>query len=238
MPKERKSPQEKKQLEYTRDYFSCGESVHGSRKTWPRKKAFTNREYRRKSDELLSQAKPGISGDDADIVAGEITATHLRKSVSRKRLQKWPPITVGEKVKIKLQKRKETFARRANKRHGYEAAIESALNTLSSLEGAQLMEVLRRITTILQGGSSVERMRQYSTPGPLNRAIFFMECVLRGDARYIQTLRKNPGLRKSYQLWQEKAGSAFAKLYRPQIRKREQKPAIEKKIKAILRQSR
>jgi len=48
MAKEQKSPQRKKQLEYTRDYISCGESVHGSRKTWALKKAFINREYRRK----------------------------------------------------------------------------------------------------------------------------------------------------------------------------------------------
>ncbi len=43
----RRTPQEKKQDEYTKDHFAYSGSVHAFRKTWPRKKARANRAYRR-----------------------------------------------------------------------------------------------------------------------------------------------------------------------------------------------
>ena len=49
----RKSPQEKKELEYTKDHFTFGwNSSRAFPKTWKRKKTNLNREYRRKSGEL------------------------------------------------------------------------------------------------------------------------------------------------------------------------------------------
>lgn len=88
MGNKRKSPQEKKQLEFTRDHFSGGyNSARGFSKGWRRKKARVNREYQRKSDELLAPIKPGLEADDAEMISGELTTAHFQKSVSRKRLR-------------------------------------------------------------------------------------------------------------------------------------------------------
>ena len=107
MAKERKSPQQKKELEQTKDHFTPGwQSSRLFPKTWKRKKTRVNREYRRKSEELLAPAKPGIAADDLELIADDLTAARFQKSVSRTRLHKIGTITVGEKVKRKLERRK------------------------------------------------------------------------------------------------------------------------------------
>ena len=97
MTRERRSPQEKKQLEYTRDHFTFAEHVHAFRKQWPLKKALSNRKYRRKSDELLAPAKTGMSVDDAELTSGDVTSARVMKLVRRERLHKSGTVTVGER---------------------------------------------------------------------------------------------------------------------------------------------
>ena len=82
MGKERKSPQQKKALRYSKDHFTFSESPHAFPKQWKRKKTHANRKYHRKSDELLVQAKPEISAEDADLIVGDVTESQLKKSVS------------------------------------------------------------------------------------------------------------------------------------------------------------
>ena len=113
MPRQQKSPQQKKQLELEKDHFTFAKNPHAFRKGWREKKAEANRQYRRKSDELLAAAKPQISSGDAEALVGDVTIEHLKKSVSHKRLQKWGTVSLGEKIESKSQKRRETVDRRA-----------------------------------------------------------------------------------------------------------------------------
>src|ERR1700734_3351553 len=112
MAKARKSPQQKKDLEYNKDHFTFSNAPHGFPKSWRQKKAQANRQYRRKSEALLAPAKRLISADDAEATAGDITSGHLNQAVARKRLRKMSSVTIGQKVKIKLEKRKESAGRR------------------------------------------------------------------------------------------------------------------------------
>jgi len=133
--KGRAPPQQKKQLEYTRDHFTFG--WHSSRTfptTWKRKKTRANREYRRKSEELLTQAKAGIAVDDVELLADDLTAARFQKSVIRKRLHKTGTVTVGEKVKGKLEKREQTAGRKVQRHQHYDHAATSAISTLVSLD--------------------------------------------------------------------------------------------------------
>jgi len=50
----RKTPREKKNLEYIKDHIPFAETVHGFRRSWPRKKARSNRAYRRRVHNLLA----------------------------------------------------------------------------------------------------------------------------------------------------------------------------------------
>src|SRR5215472_16015046 len=106
MAKARRSPQEKKQLEYTKDHFTFGwDSSRKFPQTWKRKKKNANRQYRRKSQELLTTAKPGMGTSDVELVGDGWTATRFQPSVSRKRLRKTGTVTVAEKIKKKFERR-------------------------------------------------------------------------------------------------------------------------------------
>lgn len=211
-----KSPQEKKDLELKKDHFTFAEYPHGFRKAWPLKKALANREFRRKSDELLSQTKLGISWEEADLVAGEITASHVRNSVIRKRLRKSGTVSVGEKIRIKVEKRTATVGRRANKHRKYDAIVNSAVETLNSLKGGELVDVVKRIAVLLQGGDPLEWARLQQSTDRLDRAILFVEQTVRGDANYRDALRRNQALCESFQLWKKKARGILVELCLPQ----------------------
>jgi len=85
MAKLAKTPQENKHLEYNRDHFTFSSSGRAFSKAWMQKKALANRQYRRKSDELLALAKPMMPAKLVEVVAGDFTAAHLTKPVLRKR---------------------------------------------------------------------------------------------------------------------------------------------------------
>lgn len=233
----RKSPREKKDLEFKKDHFTFAKSQHGFRKAWPLKKALANREYRRKSEELLSQAKSGNSLEDVDLVAGELTAGQVRNAISRKRLQKWGTVSVGEKIRVKLEKRSATVGRRAKKHRKYDAIVTSAVLTLNSLEGKALADAVKCIALLLQSGDPLEWARLYESTDPLDRAIFFVERLARRDSDYLNALCRNKKLCESFQRWKRKANRVYDKAGRPQQRKIEQKVANERKVKALRREA-
>jgi hypothetical protein len=108
-------------------------------KTWKRKKTFANREYRRKSDELLAPAKLGIAADDAELIADDLTVGHFQKSVVQKRLQKVGTVSVAEKVKQKLEKREAAVGQNVQRHQIFDRAATLAISTLSSLVGEELV---------------------------------------------------------------------------------------------------
>src|SRR5580692_636652 len=201
MPKERKSPQQKKQLGYQKDHFTFSESPHAFPRQWRRKKTQANRKYRRKSDELLAQAKPEISAEDAELIIGDITESHLKKSVSRERLRKSSTVTIGEKIRIKLEKRKETVGRRVNNHRRYDSIIKEAVSALTSLEGQQLVDCVKRLAHLLGGGDPIEWLRLQKSEDPIDRALYLIERLTQGDANYADALRRNQELCKSFQAW-------------------------------------
>jgi hypothetical protein len=77
--KRRKSPQEKKRLEYDRETKSKGrKSVHGFRKSWPRKKAIAQRVFRHRLREEAERLGRGADSDTFT-VEPQIRRTRVRK---------------------------------------------------------------------------------------------------------------------------------------------------------------
>lgn len=238
MPREQKTPQEKKRLELEKDHFTFSNAPHAFRKNWKKKKSNLNRQYRRKADQLLAEAKPEISADNAEIVVGHVTAVHLKESVLTKRLRKSSTVSLGEKVQTKLQKRKEAIGRRVSHKRQYDEIVHAAMKTLLQLEGDQFKDAVDRIARLLQGGDPVEWSRLYQSKDRLDRAIFFVEQISRGNAFYLDALRRDQELCLSFQSWKKKVNRILARARRPAIRKLEQKIATEKKLKAVVRASR
>lgn len=238
MPRERKTPQEKKRLALEKDHFTFTKNPHAFRKSWREKKAEVNRQYRRKSDELLALAKPESSADDTELLIGDVTASHVKKSISQKRLVKWSTVPVGKKIVIKSQRRQDTIGRRVESKRKSEQIAKSAISTLQDLGGEELVQVVNRIAGLIHGGDPVEWMRLYQSKDRIDRAIFFVEQIERGDWTLHQALCRNHELCKAFKSWAAKANRILAKQRRPAERKLEQKTATAKRLKAALREKR
>ena len=234
MPKERKSPQEKKSLEYTRDHFTFAR--HSSfPKTWKRKKTQANREYRRKSDELLVQVKPGMAAADAASIADDLTAALFQRSAVRKPLQKHGTVTVGEKVKLKLERREERIGRRSRSHEPYDRAAASTVRTLSSLEGERLAEVARRGIILCNSQDAKECFALRQSSDPVDQALYFLYRLSHGSGFEIDAMRRNQELGAVLNGWLTKANRILARDWRVIERKDAQKQKTGQKVNALRR---
>lgn len=236
MAKDRKTPQEKKRLEYTKDHFTFGE--HSSRmfpRTWKRKKARTNREYRRKTEQLLAQAKPGIASRDMPLIADDLTVARFAKSVVRKRLHKTDTVTLEEKVKLKLERREKTVGRRPKIRAFAHQEATSVIQTLSSLQDDKLEDFVRRANVLCTSGDPNEWARVRSSKEPIDQALYFIYRLDSGRNSPRDTVCKDERLRKPLADWFTKANRILSRDDRKIKRKLEQKQTTEKRLKAIRR---
>jgi hypothetical protein len=232
MARERKSPQEKKELEYAKDHFTFG--WHSSRyfpQTWKRKKARVNRNYRRKSEEILAQAKPGIDSGDLEAIADGLTAARFQKSVSRKRLSKTGVVSVGEKVQRNLERRQESVGRHARRDQRYDSSAVSAIKTLTSLQREELVEFVRRADRMLNAKSAALK-GVLPCKDNLDRALYFLYLVAAGSHLEVDALQRNPDLDKVFQSWIVKANQILKSEDRARGMKSDQKQALRLKRKA------
>jgi hypothetical protein len=234
MAKQRKSPQEKKSLEYTRDSFTFAQ--HSSfPKTWKRKKTRANRELRRKSDELLSHAKPGMEAEEMALVAEDMTAALFQKSVVRKALRKTGTVTVGEKVERKLAKREGSVGRRTRSHEPYDRAANSAVQILTSLEGKKFDEVVRRAGILLGALNAKEWLRLRLSTDPLDQALYFLHQLTNGSGYEIGAMCRNEELGAKLNAWVAKANRVLARDQRAVERKAAQKEMAILKVNSLRR---
>ena len=101
----RRTPQEKKNLEYTKDHVDpAHNSVHGFRKNWPRKKARVNRAYLRRIHSLTVSVMARQKEDFPD----EANPAVVQRELVRKVLRVKP---YGEVVRSRLAGRIERTGR-------------------------------------------------------------------------------------------------------------------------------
>jgi hypothetical protein len=238
MPKERKSPQEKKQLEFEKDHFTFG--MHSSRtfpKVWKRKKTQANRESRRKGDKLFAPMKPEMSSEDVNLAMGDVTLKQIAKSLVGKRLRKSSTVTVGEKVRLILEKRAETVGRRVKKHQKFDLLAAEAVGTLMSLDDEQLVDFIRRAVVFLHGGDPIEWARIKQSEDRIDRALSFLESHRRGSADVHDALCRNEEILIAFRDWATKANRILGRDRRIVQRKIVQKEATEKKVKTLRRQA-
>jgi hypothetical protein len=233
--KDRKSPQKKKQLEYTKDHFTFG--WHSSRafpKTWKRKKTFANREYRRKADQLVAQTKPGIQTEGTETITDSLTAARVRrKAVMHDVLHKTGTVTVGEKVKRKQEKREALAGRRVQRRKQSDEEAASAIVTLCSLNGNRLVEVVRRAGVLLCRPRNVgEWTRVVRSSDDIDRALNFLYQLTLGSSLARDAVCRNPELDKELTIWIEKANRILHRDRGAAEGKLGQMQATKKKLRA------
>jgi hypothetical protein len=229
MSRERKSPQQKKQLEYTKDHFTPGfQSSRMFPKMWRRKKTLANREFRRKSDEILAPAKLGLTGDDVNSISDDLTSARFEKSVSRKHLRKVGTITLGEKVKRKVERRQEAVGRNVSKHRHYDAMAKTAVLTLTSLEGEELTAVTRRADRLCNRKDRQKPTQIWSSNAPVDCALKFLYQLSCGSTFEQEALRRDPALQNLFAEWLKKADRILAKDERAKRNKQSEKDALRK----------
>lgn len=232
MAKERKSPQQKKELEYTRNHFTFGwVSSRNFPQTWKRKKARVNRSYRRKSEEILAEVKPGVASNEVEWVAEDLTAARFQKSISRKRLRKSGVVTVGEKIKRKLERRKEAAGRHGRRDQKHDNAARSAVETLSSLQGERLIEFVRRADLVCNARNPAALKSVLPCKDQFGQALYFLDRIAAGGFER-DALQRNPELNKAFGRWLEKANRILTKIQRTGEVKVQQKKVLRTKLKA------
>lgn len=237
MSDKRKSPQEKKQLEFTRDHFSSGyNSARGFSKGWRRKKTRVNREYRRKSDELLAPLKPGLEADDVVMISEDLTTARFQKSVSRNRLHKIGIISVGERVKERLERRTDRAGRRAEQHRHFDHLAWQAVQTLNRLSGEELIKVVNR-AGLLRKRNRIEHGRIKKSGDLVDQALDFLRAVSVGSGKELDALQRNPNVNRDLGLWIQKAHRIIAQDQRKQERKLKEKAAAQQKMKIVVRTS-
>ena len=238
MGKERKSPEQKKRLEYERDHFTFGfNSSRAFPKVWKRKKARVNRAYRHKADALLSSAKHALEKEDIDNLAEDLTPARLQKSVTRKRLRKTGTVSLSEKVKIKQEHRARSTGRRRERERRDDRTAEAAVRTISSLRGTELLDFARRAEALCGQRDTREFKRVLGTQNAINSALDFLRLVCIGSFAQVAALRRNPGLNEALQSWIEKANRIITSDLRRQQEVRRQKEAARLRIKNFRKQS-
>src|ERR1700677_292172 len=124
MKQDRESPQEKKSREYS-DRVTPGNRRHAKARKDEKKNL--KRETRSKGGELLSAVKLQASAEDAEILAGELTATHLKKSLIRKRPQKSSAVPLSQVIEWQLERRVESFGRKRRNHPKYDKMAREAV---------------------------------------------------------------------------------------------------------------
>ena len=234
MAKARKSPQEKKSLELTKDHFTGGfHSTQSFHKKWKQKKTLANHEYRRKSKELLAPAKPGIGAKDLPLIVEDLTAGRFEKSVVRKTLKKVGTITIGEKIKWGLANREERVGRRVRSRKSDHLAAVSVIRTLSSLEGEGLIDFVRRAGRLCEAIGGKEAQRVLLSKDSLDQALYFIYRLHFGMNSPADTICRDEELHKALSAWAVKANRILRRDLRVLETKVEQKQANEKKLRTL-----
>jgi len=225
----RKSPQEKKQREYA-DRVTPGNRRHAEARKDGKKSLI--RETRNKSNELLAAVKPQISSEDAELLTGELTAAHLRKSVSRKRPMKSNAVPFSQVIEWQLERRQESFGRRTKAHPLYDKWAKESVETLNSIKGGSFVEVARRAGRLCSPDYRNRFSSELGPEDPVDRALHFLCRVASCSNEENQALCRNKDLDKTLTAWIHKANRVLAKDRLAAQRKIDAQKAVKSKSRA------
>lgn len=236
MAKERKTPQEKKHLEYTKDHFTFGRwSSREFPKTWKRKKNHANREYRHKSEQILSKTKTGVASQDFALLADDLSAGRFAKSVIRKSLHKTDTVTLEEKVRLKLSKREQTSGRRVKIRAAANQEATSVIQTLTSLEDERFVDFVHVASALCTSRNPRESVRLQLSDDPIDQALHFIYRLHWGVNSPRETVCRDKRLRERLADWLAKANRLLKREERKVLRKMEQKKTTGIRVNTLRR---
>jgi len=228
MARERKSPQEKKLRDYSVRVTAGNRRNASARK---KEKKSVGRETRSKRDELLAQIKPQISSEDAELIAGELTPTHVQKSASRKGPQICSAEPFSHVIERQQQRRQESFGRKTRTHPRYDQLAREAIETLNAIEEERFVEIARRAGKLCSLEYRYKFEGELKTDDPIDRALHFLCSVSAHSHEESQALCRNRDLDKAFSAWIQRANRILRKDRLTAQRKLEEQQAIKKKLR-------
>jgi hypothetical protein len=145
----RLTPQEKKDMAYSRDhYVSAGESRHAFRKNWPKKKAMANQAHRHSAAEKIRLLNRFSDSESIENSPNEVTREQLRKPHPRKKLHKYGVHSMKEYVQQSRKSRAQREGVGRERRQRDDAEWQNCIIAMernpSSLPTSQLLHRLTR----------------------------------------------------------------------------------------------
>jgi hypothetical protein len=191
MARQRETPQEKKLREYSERVSGGNRRNAEARK---KEKLEVSHETRNKANELLAQIKPQISHEDAEVVAGELTSTHLQKSVSRRRVRKDGAAPLRQVIEWHLEKRIYYLGRKrkiTRPNPKYDKWAREAVETLTSIPKEIFADVARRAGQLCSPEHRYQYQDESFPTDPLDRALCFLQRLSGGSTDENQALGRN-----------------------------------------------
>jgi hypothetical protein len=228
MARERKSPQEKKLREY------CDRVTAGNRRNAEarrKEKKSVGRETRSKGDELLAQVKPQLSAEDAEVIAGELTAAHLRKSVNRKRVLDYGAVPFSQVIEMQRERRRVSFGRKTKAHPHYDQRAKEAIDALNSINEKQFVDVARRAGRLCSPEFRDKFSNELKPDVPIDRALHFLCRLSSRSNEENQALCRNKDLDRAFTAWIQKANRILKKDRLAAQRKLEKQQAVKKKLR-------
>ena len=111
------------------------------------------------------------------------------------------------------------------------------MGTLTSLDGEQLIDFVRRAVVFLHGGDPIEWARVKQSDDRIDRALSFLENHQRGSAPEKRALCRNDELRSAFLDWATKANRILSKDRKAIRKKIQQKETTKKMVKTLRRQA-
>jgi hypothetical protein len=152
-------------------------------------------------------------------------AAQFPEPVSPKRPYKFGVISMGERVKRRLERQADPVG------------AAEAVRTLNRLIGEKLIAAVNR-AELMRNRSGVELERIRHSSDPVDRALNFLYAVSAGSGRELDALRRNPAVNRDLGLWIRKANRIIARHQHKQQRKLQEEEAARQKMKIIVRRNR
>jgi hypothetical protein len=184
MAKERKSPQEKKELEYKLDRRTFAwHQDKGLRIARRRRKDTINRAYRHKADSVVRQAAEAAELGEAT----ELTNSLIADGLTNKRLRKYTPYTLAEAIDRKTNRRAshENFRKQRDDRYfAFGTTSIEAMEQMSKTQSIEFLDKLRNYSRLF-----INLSRQKD---PMLGLLRWVQSVSMGDAFCLKFLQSNP----------------------------------------------
>jgi len=152
-----------------------------------------------------------MSSEDAELLVGELTAAHPRKSVSRKRPLKSEAAPLSQLIEWQLERRIESFGRKTRSHPLYDQRARESVETLNSINKKSFDQITRRAGKLCSPEYRYKFDVGLKVDDPVDLALQFLRKVSAHSYEENQALCRNKDLDDALSAWIKRANRVLKK---------------------------